>query len=126
MLRSYKTSIYIDKHEITNYHMCIFTKNKSINALQQLKHAREIMMINKKLAFKLTMLPLILGSASHAAMAYGADGVIIESHCQPKRGIGDDPKQAITPEVLSKLIKDINQIWAIRKDYNKELIPAKS
>jgi 3-deoxy-7-phosphoheptulonate synthase len=65
-------------------------------------------------------------SAAMAAMAYGADGVIIESHCQPKRGIGDDPKQAITPEVLSKLIKDINQIWAIRKDYNKELIPAKA
>ena len=55
--------------------MCIFTKNKSINALQHLKHAREIMMINKKLAFKLTILPLILGSASHTAMAYGNDEV---------------------------------------------------
>lgn len=58
-------------------------------------------------------------SAAMAAMAYGADGVIIETHMDPKRGLGDDPKQSITPEVLSKLIKDINQIWDIRKHYNR-------
>ena len=49
----------------------------------------------------------------HAAMAaasYGADGVIIETHCQPKKGIGDDPKQAITPEVLAKLIPALREI----------------
>lgn len=60
-------------------------------------------------------------SAAMAAMAYGADGVIIETHCDPKRGIGDDPKQAITPEVLKKLIADIQQIWEIRKHYKREI-----
>lgn len=56
-------------------------------------------------------------SASMAAMAYGADGVIVETHFDPKKGIGDDPKQAITPEVLKKLITDMNAIWEIRKHY---------
>lgn len=58
-------------------------------------------------------------SAAMAAMAYGADGVIVETHCQPSKGIGDDPKQGITPEVLTKLIKDIDQIWEIRQHYKK-------
>ena len=57
-------------------------------------------------------------SAVMAAMAYGADGVIVETHCQPKYGIGDDPKQSITPEVLRKLIQDIHSIWDIRQHYN--------
>lgn len=61
-------------------------------------------------------------SAAMAAMAYGADGVIIETHCDPKKGIGDDPKQSITPEVLKKLIQDINQIWEIRKHYKKAAV----
>ena len=56
-------------------------------------------------------------SAAMAAMAYGADGVIVETCCNPSKGIGDDPKQSISPEVLTKLIKDINQIWEIRKHY---------
>lgn len=60
-------------------------------------------------------------SAAMAAMAYGADGVIIETHGDPKKGIGDDPKQAITPEVLKKLIRDIHQIWEIRKHYKREI-----
>lgn len=59
-------------------------------------------------------------SAAMAAMAYGADGVIVESHFDPKKGIGDDPKQAITPKVLEKLIADINQIWKIREHYKKQ------
>jgi 3-deoxy-7-phosphoheptulonate synthase len=33
-----------------------------------------------------------------AAAAYGADGLIVETHVDPKHGIGDDPKQAITPQ----------------------------
>jgi len=60
-------------------------------------------------------------SAAMAAMAYGADGVIVETHGEPKRGIGDDPKQSITPDVLSKLIVDINKIWDIRKQYNAQI-----
>ncbi|MFT5816311.1 MAG: hypothetical protein ACI9VT_004089, partial [Psychroserpens sp.] len=32
-------------------------------------------MINRKIALKLTMFPLLLGSASHTAMAYAAEEV---------------------------------------------------
>jgi len=53
-------------------------------------------------------------SAALAAIAYGADGVIIESHLDPQKGIGDDPKQSIKPAVLKQLITDIEAIWAIK------------
>ncbi len=56
-------------------------------------------------------------SASLAAMAYGADGIIVETHFDPKKGIGDDPKQSLTPDVLKKLISDVNAIWEIRDHY---------
>ena len=49
-----------------------------------------------------------------AAIAYGADGLIIESHVKPLSGIGDDPKQAITPKVLKKLIQDVGVVWGLR------------
>jgi 3-deoxy-7-phosphoheptulonate synthase len=55
--------------------------------------------------------------ASLAAMAYGADGLIIESHVEPLRGIGDDPKQAVTPDVLAKIIRDAKAIWEMRRNY---------
>lgn len=48
--------------------------------------------------------------AALAAASYGADGVIIETHCNPKIGIGDDPKQSITPEMLSKLIPELRRV----------------
>jgi 3-deoxy-7-phosphoheptulonate synthase len=53
-------------------------------------------------------------SAALAAIAYGADGVIIESHIDPQRGIGDDPKQSIKPDILKQLITDIEAIWTIK------------
>ncbi|MCG8384904.1 MAG: hypothetical protein MJA30_05140 [Cytophagales bacterium] len=53
--------------------------------------------------------------AALAAMAYGADGLIIESHIDPAHGIGDDPKQAITPGTLAKLVKDAHTIWNISR-----------
>ena len=53
-------------------------------------------------------------SAALAAIAYGADGVIIECHLDPQRGIGDDPKQSIKPQVLKQLITDIEAIWEIK------------
>lgn len=56
--------------------------------------------------------------ASLAAMAYGADGLIIETHIQPGKGIGDDPKQAITPDVLKRIIEDSKTIWELRKKYH--------
>jgi 3-deoxy-7-phosphoheptulonate synthase len=49
-----------------------------------------------------------------AAVAYGADGLCIESHVSPSQGIGDDPKQAITPGALRETIAQARQIWALR------------
>lgn len=48
--------------------------------------------------------------AALAAAAYGADGVVIESHCAPVKGLGDDPKQAVSPEIIAKLIPELRAI----------------
>jgi 3-deoxy-7-phosphoheptulonate synthase len=40
-----------------------------------------------------------------AAVAYGADGLCIEAHVDPVRGIGDDPKQSVTPAVLAEIVR---------------------
>ncbi|KAF0093873.1 MAG: 3-deoxy-7-phosphoheptulonate synthase [Puniceicoccaceae bacterium 5H] len=53
-------------------------------------------------------------AASLAAIAYGADGVIVETHLEPRKGIGDDPKQSITPDVLRQLIRDVEALWPIQ------------
>jgi len=53
-------------------------------------------------------------ACSLAAIAYGADGLIIETHVNPITGIGDDPKQSITPDVLKKLIHDARVVWGLR------------
>ncbi len=50
-----------------------------------------------------------------AAVAYGADGLCIETHVKPTEGIGDDPKQALTPEVLADTISQAQQIWNLRR-----------
>ena len=49
-----------------------------------------------------------------AAVAYGADGLCIEAHVSPSHGIGDDPKQALTPAVLAETIAQAKQIWSLR------------
>lgn len=49
-----------------------------------------------------------------AAVAYGADGLCIEAHVAPAQGIGDDPKQALTPSVLAETIAQARQIWTLR------------
>ncbi|HSY52975.1 MAG TPA: 3-deoxy-D-arabino-heptulosonate 7-phosphate synthase [Opitutaceae bacterium] len=49
-----------------------------------------------------------------AAVTYGADGLCIEAHVEPARGIGDDPKQALTPGVLADTISQARQMWALR------------
>lgn len=51
-----------------------------------------------------------------AAVAYGADGLCIETHINPSHGIGDDPKQALTPEVLAKTIRQAKLLWKLRHD----------
>ncbi len=54
-------------------------------------------------------------SCALAAVAYGADGLCIESHIRPAQGIGDDPKQSLTPAVLATTIKQAREIWALRR-----------
>lgn len=57
-------------------------------------------------------------ACSLAAVAYGADGLCIESHVEPVNGIGDDPKQALTPKVLAETIRQAKLIWALRRESN--------
>ncbi|MFP4281989.1 MAG: 3-deoxy-D-arabino-heptulosonate 7-phosphate synthase [Opitutales bacterium] len=52
-------------------------------------------------------------AACLAAIAYGADGLIIETHVDPRHGIGDDPKQSIRPSVLAAVIRDALALWAL-------------
>ena len=53
-------------------------------------------------------------ACSLAAIAYGADGLCIESHIDPAKGIGDDPKQAIHPDKVKQLIKSCREVWKNR------------
>jgi 3-deoxy-7-phosphoheptulonate synthase len=48
-----------------------------------------------------------------AAVAYGADGLCIEAHVEPGRGIGDDPKQALTPVALKETIARARAVWRL-------------
>ncbi|MBF0238855.1 MAG: 3-deoxy-D-arabino-heptulosonate 7-phosphate synthase [SAR324 cluster bacterium] len=57
--------------------------------------------------------------AALSAAAYGAHGIIVECHIHPREGIGDDPKQAITPEVLKQLVLDVKKIAGIAKNYTQ-------
>lgn len=58
-----------------------------------------------------------------AGFAYGADGCNLECHIHPSKGLGDDPKQAITPAVLQKLIIDAKVIWnQVRKYEDGNLV----
>jgi len=50
-----------------------------------------------------------------AAVAYGADGLCIEAHVSPSHGLGDDPKQAITPKALAELIIRAKALHALRR-----------
>src|SRR3954465_10116510 len=54
-------------------------------------------------------------SAALAAVAYGADGLCIEAHVSPSHGIGDDPKQALTPRALAETIIQAKQVWTLRR-----------
>jgi 3-deoxy-7-phosphoheptulonate synthase len=53
-------------------------------------------------------------AAALAAVAYGADGLCIESHVEPAKGIGDDPKQSLTPDVLKTVIRQARELWALK------------
>ncbi len=52
-------------------------------------------------------------SAALAAIAYGADGLVIEANTEPLRGIGDDPKQALDPQQLRKTVDQARKLWSI-------------
>jgi 3-deoxy-7-phosphoheptulonate synthase len=52
-----------------------------------------------------------------AAVAYGADGLSIEAHVDPNHGIGDDPKQALTPAVLGDVISQARTLFALRRQH---------
>jgi 3-deoxy-7-phosphoheptulonate synthase len=55
-------------------------------------------------------------AAALAAVAYGADGLCIEAHVEPNKGIGDDPKQALTPEVLKQTITRAKALWSMMRN----------
>jgi 3-deoxy-7-phosphoheptulonate synthase len=56
-------------------------------------------------------------NACLAAIGYGADGLLIEAHSHPSKGLGDDPKQAITPKILAQIIKDCREIFVRSRKY---------
>ncbi|MBL8024972.1 MAG: 3-deoxy-7-phosphoheptulonate synthase, partial [Fibrobacteres bacterium] len=43
---------------------------------------------------------------SKAAAAAGADGIIVEAHCDPKNALSDGA-QSLTPEMFSQLIREL-------------------
>lgn len=57
-------------------------------------------------------------NAALSAIAYGADGLVIESHIDAKKGIGDDPKQAVHPDVLAQIIDDARDIYKRVRHYS--------
>ncbi len=61
--------------------------------------------------------PEFVPKACLAAASYGADGVCVETHIDPKRGIGDDPRQSITPKVLKQVIEDCKEIASMSEKY---------
>ena len=53
-------------------------------------------------------------ACSLASIAYGSDGLCIESHIDPSKGIGDDPKQAVKPEKIKEIIEAAKLLWSQR------------
>lgn len=53
-------------------------------------------------------------ACSLAAVAYGGDGLCIETHISPSQGVGDDPKQSVTPDVLAEIVRAARQVWSLR------------
>ncbi len=68
----------------------------------------------------------LIAPMSRAAIACGADGLIIESHCTPDKSVSD-AAQAIEPSTLAAIVKDTNTIYAalnpspVVKNSGKEL-----
>jgi 3-deoxy-7-phosphoheptulonate synthase len=60
---------------------------------------------------------------SRAAIACGADGLIIEVHDQPDQAYSDGD-QAITPDTLTKIVRDANQIYDLLNSGSPHFQPA--
>ena len=66
----------------------------------------------------------LIGSMSLAAMAAGADGLMLEVHCNPEKSLSDC-QQSLSPEMFANLMKrirhlqhhlqDINQTYNVKK-----------
>mgnify|MGYP006149586177 CR=1 FL=1 len=54
-------------------------------------------------------------AAAGWSVAYGADGLCFETHVNPTHGIGDDPKQSLTPSALADVIRQARIIHDLRK-----------
>lgn len=50
-----------------------------------------------------------------ASVAYGADGLCLECHIDPSRGLGDDPKQSMTPDAFKRLASKCRAVWGLRR-----------
>ena len=61
--------------------------------------------------------PEFVPYACMAAASYGAAGICVETHIHPNRGIGDDPRQSVTPAILNRVIKDCREIVEKAKKY---------
>jgi len=59
----------------------------------------------------------IVAPLALAALAAGADGLMIEIHPNPKQSISDS-KQALSFEEFSELLKKINALESLKKDIN--------
>lgn len=57
----------------------------------------------------------LIRSMSRAAIAAGADGLIIEVHRQPAKAMSD-ANQAITPDELTKIVSDVEKIAGLFAD----------
>ncbi|CAN5169430.1 3-deoxy-7-phosphoheptulonate synthase [soil metagenome] len=53
----------------------------------------------------------LIAPMSRAAIACGADGLIIESHCTPDKSVSD-AAQAIEPSTLAAIVRDTNTIYS--------------
>ncbi|MBI4851036.1 MAG: 3-deoxy-7-phosphoheptulonate synthase [Acidobacteria bacterium] len=49
---------------------------------------------------------------SRAGIAVGADGVMVEVHCQPERALSDGP-QALLPSMLGELVQQLKEIHQV-------------
>jgi 3-deoxy-7-phosphoheptulonate synthase len=80
-----------------------------VPAVQQLSHLPIIVDPSHGTGSREKVIPL-----ARAAVAVGADGLMVEVHHQPEQALCDG-QQAITPEMLAQMMEQVQQIAAIVK-----------